>query len=74
MLSYDVKLCQLMKCQRDFESEQLTNSTENNLTELFLIVNYKVGIGYDKRDDHYHYGFYAKCVLIFAFSDVHVKD
>ena len=43
--------------QRNFESEQLTNSDKNNLTELSLIVSYVVNIGYDNGDDHYHYGF-----------------
>ena len=63
-----------MVCQRDFESEQLTNSKENNLTEISFIVNYIAAIGYDKGDDHYHYGFYAERILIVAFYDVHVKD
>ena len=62
-----------IECQRDFVSEQLTNSEENNLTELSLIVNYMAGIDYDKEDDHCHYGFYAKRVLIVAYFDDHVK-
>ena len=62
-----------MEYQRDLESEQLTNSEENYLTELSLIRNYIAGIGYDKEDDYYHYGFYAKRFLIAAYFDVHVR-
>ena len=37
-------------------------------------MNYITDIGYDKGDDHYHCSFYAKRILIIAFSGVHVKD
>ena len=63
-----------MKGQRDFESEQIKHSEENNLTELSLIVNNIVDIRYDKEDDHYYYSFCAKRVLIATFYGVHVKD
>ena len=36
-------------------------------------MNYVAGIGYDKGDNNYHYSFYAKRVLIVAFSEVHVQ-
>ena len=37
-------------------------------------MNYIAGFGYDKGDDHYHYGIYVKRVLIVVFSNIHVKD
>ena len=64
-----------MECQRDFESEQLTNS-EKKLFDWAFLTNelYCRHYSYNKGDDHYHYGFYAKRVLIVVFSNVHVKD
>ena len=47
---------------------------QNNLIRLSLTENYLADIGYDKGDDHYHYGFYAKCVLIIDSSDVLVNN
>ena len=72
-LNYDVKLCQ-WSAREILNQNSWQIAKKNNLIELFSIVNYIAGIGYDKRDDHYHYGFYAKSVLIVAFSDVYAKN
>ena len=43
------------------------------MNELSLVLNYIVDNGYDNGDNHHHYGFYPKKVLIAAFYGVHEK-
>ena len=73
MLSYDVKFFQ-WRAREILNQNSWQIAKKNDLTEVCLIMNYIAGIGYDKGDDHYYCGSYAKHILIVAFSDAHVKD